>query len=100
MLLLWVFPMSTLLLIFLPKFVAYRNIVRGVDVSAQPVRGQRKARVVVSGIPAGTQSSNTGGNSHKQTTACSAVPESTVSEAKSEVSVAKKSTGINEAVQE
>jgi hypothetical protein len=41
MLLLWVFPMSTLILIFLPKFIAYRNAERGVDTTSQPVRGER-----------------------------------------------------------
>ena len=49
--LLWIFPMSTLLLIFLPKFVAYNRAIRGVDTGAQRVRG-RPSGLVVTGLPA------------------------------------------------
>jgi hypothetical protein len=48
-LLLWVFPMSTLALILLPKFLAYRRDVLGVEVSVR-TRGSREA-VRVTGIP-------------------------------------------------
>lgn len=57
-LLLWVLPMSTLLLIFLPKYSAYRKALRGVHLRSQPVRGQRKGAVVVSGFSANSNKSN------------------------------------------
>ncbi|KAL7580733.1 hypothetical protein ACA910_001017 [Epithemia clementina (nom. ined.)] len=40
--LLWSFPMSTLTLIFIPKVLAYRRAIRGVDVNQQPKRGEHK----------------------------------------------------------
>ena len=45
---LWIFPMSTILLIMVPKYLAYRRAIRGVDERNQKVRGERRG-VVVSG---------------------------------------------------
>jgi hypothetical protein len=50
MFMLWVFPMSTLLLIFLPKYAAYRMAVRGGNVGGSVIRGQRRGVVVSGGI--------------------------------------------------
>lgn len=39
-LILWVLPMSTLILIMFPKYRAYRRAIRGLDEEARPKRGQ------------------------------------------------------------
>jgi hypothetical protein len=44
----WIFPMSTILLIMLPKFLAYRRANRGVDDRNQKKRGESRG-IVVSG---------------------------------------------------
>jgi hypothetical protein len=44
---LWLFSMSTLLLIFVPKYVSHRRVVRG---SPQAVRGGAKGQVKVTGL--------------------------------------------------
>jgi hypothetical protein len=48
--LVWIFPMSAILLIMLPKYLAYRRAIRGVDDRNQKKRGESRG-VVVSGVP-------------------------------------------------
>lgn len=79
MFMLWVFPMSTLILIFLPKYAAYRKTL---DNNARSVRGQRTGGVAVSGvalsIPKESYISNKGGTNSGTS---SSVPTHSTSEA-------------------
>ena len=47
MFMLWIFPMTTLLMVFLPKYINYRNKKR--DSTSRVVRGRRAGGVLVSG---------------------------------------------------
>jgi hypothetical protein len=48
----WTFPVTTLSLIVLPKYIAYRRAVRGVDTGSHVKRGER-AGTKVSGLSSG-----------------------------------------------
>jgi len=49
-LMLWVFPISTLTIIMVPKYMHYRRVERGIDDSSRVKRGQHFG-VQVTGIP-------------------------------------------------